>query len=441
MGTRLVNDESPACREKIATNIELLIKQLPNESRLQLIDIVTMLLKDKKLVHREMAAQLIIRFINATDRDFITPRMSSLLELLLKSITNTDDEPGKFVRVKRLKMDNNNDDNEMESSVVDERDQQIVEDHHLIQSLNAIIKIFEYNDGIVLKDESNKATINEIGYKVHILLSHDHTWVRMRSLKIINILIRNLDVTRIKDIIINDENVMNENDEIPFLQSKSQFQSVAFDMSVQLKPDVEHELLTAILENLIDISKILKDIPFTGMVNDKKDFNLLWMIRRLRYAIHAEIATTKASFVLRKSIFNFFNDLLDIIDRKTLMKLASSLLTPMLREMVDGEHVIEELKQVAMQTGNRIKTLIGLQEYDKVRLELQSKMLRKRVDRRKSLAQEKINNPVKAASRTIRKQLKKQDSKKRKRKEIQEGIILPKKKRKIYNNLMTDTYE
>lgn len=435
-----MNDESPSCREKIATAIELLIKQLPNESRLQLIDIVTMLLKDKKLVHREMAAQLIIRFINATDKDFITSKMSSLLELLLKSISNTDDEPGKFVRVKRLKMDNA-DDNEMESSVVDERDQQIVEDHHLIQSLNAIIKIFEFNDGSVLKDANNKSTIDEIGYKVHSLLPHDHTWVRLRSLKVINILIKNLDLARIKDIISNDEVVMGENDEIPFLQSKSQFQSVAFDMTVQLKPDIEQELLKAILENLIEISKILKDIPFAGMVNDKKDFNLLWMIRRLRYAVHAEIATTPSSCVLRKSIFNFFNDLLDIIDRKTLMKLASSLLTPMLREMVDGEHVIEELKQVAMQTGNRIKTLIGLQEYDKVRLELQSKMLRKRVDRRKSLAQEKINNPVKAAARTIRKQLKKQDSKKRKRKEIQEGIILPKKKRKIYNNLMTDTYE
>jgi U3 small nucleolar RNA-associated protein 20 len=66
-----VNDESPLCREKIATAIELLIKQLPNESRLQLIDIVTMLLKDKKLVHREMAAQLIIRFYCVENVKFI----------------------------------------------------------------------------------------------------------------------------------------------------------------------------------------------------------------------------------------------------------------------------------------------------------------------------------------------------------------------------------
>lgn len=428
------------CREKISLAIELLIKQITSESRIQLFDIVIMLLKDKKLVHREMAAQLIIRFINASEKDFMATRLTNLLELLLRSVSNTDDEPGKFVRVKRLKLAED-DVNGSDANVMDERDQQIIEDHHLIQSLNAIIKIFEFMDEKVPKDVNNKSVINEIGYKVHVLLSHDHTWVRLRSLKIINLIIKNMHIDKIVDVIKNDQTVLNENDEITFLHSKSQFQSVAFDMAVQLKPGIEQDLLASILENLLEISKILKDVPFSNMIDDKKDFNLLWMIRRLRYAVHAEVATTPSCCVLRKSIFNFFNNLMDVIDRKMLMKLASSMLTPMLREMVEGEHVIEELKQVAMQVGNRIKTLIGLEEYDKIRMELQSKMLRKRVDRRKSLAQEKINNPVKAAARTIRKQLKKNDLKKRKRKEIQDGIILPKKKRKIYTNSMTDTYE
>ncbi|KAG5671655.1 hypothetical protein PVAND_001845 [Polypedilum vanderplanki] len=443
LGTRLVNDDSPNCREKIALALELLIAQVSNESKLQLYDIVIMLLKDKKLVHREMAAQLIIRFINAAGKDFIISRMANLLSLLLKSITNTlddsDDEPGKYVRVKRQKL---NDDDDDDANMIDIRDQQTIEDHHLIQTLNAIIKIFEYDEGAIMKDENSGYTIDEIGYRVHTLLSHDHTWVRLRSLKIINLLIKRLDLVRVHEILKNEVQKDEENGEyVKFLYSKMQFQSVAFDMVVQLKSDVEQELLTAIFETLIEISKVLKDLPFTGMINDKKDFNLFWLIRRLRYAIHNEIAAAPNSCVLRKSIFHFFNNLLDIIDRKTIMRLASSMLTPMLREMVEGEHVIDELKQVAMQVGNRIKTLIGLQEYDKVRMELQSKMLRKRVDRRKNLAQEKINNPAKAAARTIMKQLKKKDNKRQKRKEIQEGIVLPRKKRKIFGNSMTDTYE
>lgn len=404
---------------------------MPNNSKQQNFDIVITLLGDRKLVHREMGAQLTIRFINACCSDFMAPKIPTLLNLLVKSMTFDDDEPGKFVRLKRAKYE------EDDEEVIDARDQQTIEDHHLFQTLNAIYEIMEY--GNVMKNTENQSTISEIGFRAHSFISHDHMWVRLKALKIVNLILKNLDCQKILDVLNSEEEV--KYDKIEFLHSKAQFQSMAFDMVVQLKPDVEQELLAAIIEDLLEIAKILKNIPITGAVNDKKDFNLLWLIRRLRYAIHAEIATAPSSIILRKAIFNFFNSLLDIIDRRLIMKLASSMLTPMLREMVEGEHVIEELKQVAMQVGNRIKTIIGLQEYDKIRLELQSKMLRKRVDRRKALAQEKINNPIKAATRNIRKQLKKQDNKKRKRKDLQDGIILPRKKRKIFGNTMNDTYE
>lgn len=392
------------------------------------------MLKDKKLVHREMAAQLIMRFINACSSEFVVPKITNLLKLLLNSLdaAANDEEDGKFVRVKRAKIDEKEEEEEAE----DDRDQQTIEDHHTIQTLNAIIKIMEYEN--VMKNAENQSTINEIGFKAHGLIPHDHVWVRLHALKIINLILKNLDIEKIVVVLKAQEISPNNNE---FLHSKSQFQSMAFDMCVQIKPGVDQILLDSILENLLEVAKLIKDIAIVGGFSDKKDFNLLWLIRRLRYAVHAEIATTPSNPTLRKAIFYFFNNLMDIIDKRMISKLANSMLTPMLREMVEGEHVIEELKQVAMQVGNRIKTIIGLQEYDKVRLELQSKMLRKRVNRRKSLAQEKINNPVKAATRNIMKQLKKQDNKKRKRRDIQEGIILPHKKRRIFGNAMNDTYE
>lgn len=391
------------------------------------------LLKDKKLVHREMAAQLIIRFINACSSEFVAPKIPCLLKLLLTSLdAYNDEEVGKFVRVKRAKID----DDEVDDDDDDDRDQQTIEDHHTIQTLNAIIKIMEYDDAI--KNVEIQSTINEIGFKAHALIPHDHVWVRLNALKIIKLIIKSLDVEKILNRLKNQE-ISQEDDK--FLHSKSQFQSMTFDMCVQIKPGVDQVLLDSILDLLLEVAKIIKDIAIVGGFSDKKDFNLLWLIRRLRYAVHAEIATTPSIPVLRKAIFHFFNNLMEVIDKRMIIKLSNSMLTPMLREMVEGEHVIDELKQVAMQVGNRIKTIIGLQEYDKIRLELQSKMLRKRVNRRKSLAQEKINNPVKAATRNIMKQLKKQDNKKRKRRDIQEGIILPHKKRRVFSNTMNDTYE
>lgn len=437
LATRLINDESPVCRESIAEALELLIKQIPNNVREQNFNIVLSLLKDKKLVHREMAAQLIIRFINTCNRDFILPKISNLLNLLLNSLTTDDDEPGKFVRVKRTKINYEDDDDNR--NIDDERDQQTTEDHHLIQTLNALIKVMEYEN--VMKSNDNQSKINEIGHKVHLLISHDHIWVRLLSLKIMNLIISNLSQEKIINIFENDDENLSEE----FLHSKSSFQATTFDMCIQIKPGIDQNLIDAILECLLNVAKRIKDIEITGGFSDKKDFNLLWIIRRLRYAVHAEIASAPSSITIRKSIFVFFNNFIDIIDKRMLMKLAKSMLTPMLREMVEGEHVIEELKQVAMQVGNRIKTIIGLQEYNKIRLELQSKMLHKRVNRRKALAQEKINNPIKAATRTIVKQLKKQDKKKRRRQELQDGIILPRKKRRIFSNnggnAMNDTYE
>lgn len=112
-----------------------------------------------------------------------------------------------------------------------------------------------------------------------------------------------------------------------------------------------------------------------------------------------------------------------------------------MREMVEGEHVIEELKQLAIHVGNELRKKIGMAEYDKIRLELQGRMLKKRVERRKTLAQDKINDPAKAANRKIFKQLKKSEVKKRKRQSLQDGIVLPKRKRRTIEGSFNDTYE
>lgn len=435
-----MNDDSPVCREKIAEVLELLIKQLDGNPRQQIFDIVVLLLKDKKLTHREMAAQLVVRFVNAEGSEF-NKKTSIILPLLLQSLTmfetsedDDEDTPGKFVRIKKPRLD---EDVEISEDI---EDQQSTEDHHVIQTLSAIIRIFEH-DASVLKDETHRSTVDMVGCQAQGYLSHDHVWVRLRALRIIKLLITSQDAEVLEKILLDKDATDDSTTEKPFLHSKTQLRSLLFDMVVQLKPDIDQEVLDAIMENVLEVAKIIRKVPFSGMVNDKKDFNLMWLVRRLRYAVHSEISTAPSSTTIRKSVFGFFHSLLEIVDIKVLRQLASSMLTPMLREMVEGEHGIEELKVIAKQAADKIKSKIGLQEFDKIRLELQSKMLRKRVDRRKDLAQEKINNPAKAATRTIAKQLKKSDSKKRKMQHFKEGIILPRKKKRIFGSGMNDTYE
>lgn len=295
LGTRLVNDESPECRAKLADGLETLIQKIDNNPRQQLFELVLMMLKDSKLVHREMAAQLCTRFINAEGPEFIK-RIPIILPALIKSMKNvsTDDEnpendnSGKFVRVKRQKLDLDEDATEEE-----ENDQQSIVDHHLIQTLSTIIKIFEL-DSSLLQDEKFKQEVDEIGYQAHQLLSNDHVWIRLRALKIISLMLKDLDIEKIES----------EDKPREFMYNNKELKSIAFDMCVQVKPEIEVEILTLIMQNLLYVANILKEVEIGDVVNDKKDFNLLWLIRRLRYAVHAEIAKTPNVILLVSIVFS-----------------------------------------------------------------------------------------------------------------------------------------
>ena len=281
LGTRLVNDESPECRAKLADGLETLIQKIDNNPRQQLFELVLMMLKDSKLVHREMAAQLCTRFINAEGQEFVT-RIPIILPALIQSMKNVSvdeddgDSGGKFVRVKKPKLDLAE-----EATEEEENEQQSIVDHHLIQTLSTVIKIFEL-DNNVLQDEKFKQDIDEIGYQAHQLLSNDHVWIRLRALKIISLMLNDLDI----------EKIDSEDKPRQFLYDNKELKSVAFDMCVQVKPEVETDILALIMQNLLYVANILKEVEIGDVVNDKKDFNLLWLIRRLRYAIHAEIAKT-----------------------------------------------------------------------------------------------------------------------------------------------------
>jgi U3 small nucleolar RNA-associated protein 20 len=422
LGTRLVNDESSECRKKIAESIELLIKHVSSDSREQMFNIIAMLLKEKNDLHKEMAAQLTIRFCKSGEIEFLTPKLPTLLKLLSNSITEyfNSNEPGRFVRIKKLKTENAYVNSGEDSN----------RDHLLIQSLIAANSLMEYNDANLFKNDYNLGAIHEIGIEAKSFLSHDHTWVRIYALKILNMIISNTNFERIEKCLINEDDASTITNDFFLIRNKSAFQSLVFDVLVQLKPDVDAELLKVINEFLLIVAKVIKNIPFNAIVNDKKDFNLMWLIRRLRYAIHSEIATTPSLCIVRKSVFNFFINLLNISGHEVIVKLSNSILKVVLREITDGEHVIDELKQIGIVVCNNLKLIIG-KEFEKIQSAFQLQTLYKRVNRRKVLAQEKIKNPEKAAFRAISKQLKKQN---RKRK-INDNLGLQKKRKINYHEM------
>jgi U3 small nucleolar RNA-associated protein 20 len=123
-----------------------------------------------------------------------------------------------------------------------------------------------------------------------------------------------------------------------------------------------------------------------------------------------------------------------LLEPDAIKAVAKSLLTPLIREMADGDHVNKTLQNQAVKVGNSIKAKIGDNEYSKLLLELQSRMNIKKLERKKQIAQDKVKNPMKAAIRKESLQKRKKEGLKRKKELIRENKI-PKPKRKRMEDL------
>lgn len=78
----------------------------------------------------------------------------------------------------------------------------------------------------------------------------------------------------------------------------------------------------------------------------------------------------------------------------------------------DDQNIDTELRQLAMRVGSRFRKRIGSDVYDKLRAGAQMKLMVRRAERRKIIAQEKIHDPIRAAKRKVATQERKKSAKK-----------------------------
>lgn len=81
-------------------------------------------------------------------------------------------------------------------------------------------------------------------------------------------------------------------------------------------------------------------------------------------------------------------------------RLAPAFLQALVREMSEEDQNVDpELRQLSLRVGSRLRKRIGAETYDKLRNVVQNKLMVRRAERRKAVAQEKIHDPVRAAKR------------------------------------------
>lgn len=324
-GSRLINDESAECRQHIADCIETLLARIDSNQRDELFAIVLTLLNDDKSCHREMAALLCTRFINAEKKKFadrIPNILPTLIATLSLSRSGGSQIAGKFVRNPNAAQCINSDDENDEEDPDQVEEKQRMIDHQLIQLQNTILKIFETFSN-VLSDYPQYA--DELAYESQKLLGYEHVWVRLNALKALQLIMRNIDSDDIQQKLITGKTKRNRSNQLDYLytNSEQEIKSLILDLCAQMIPEqTDKEMADGVTTVLLFIANILKNVPIGAAVscerdadadddddgdgdgekdsgaNDKRRVNLPWLLRRLRYVIHAEVAKAPQNIIL-----------------------------------------------------------------------------------------------------------------------------------------------
>nr|XP_029728237.1 small subunit processome component 20 homolog isoform X2 [Aedes albopictus] len=408
VGIRLVNEESPDCRALVAQSLESLLSRIDKSCYDELLELILTMLQGAKISHRELAAQLIIRMVNVEKESF-SGRLMKVLPALLYTITDMNEEStGKFVKLKSSAAPLGDDSSEHEKA----------KDHSLVQTLNAFTRIFEACPH-VLSSVQHGDFIDELAYNLQSLMAHGHQWVRLAALKLLGLILNAIDFDTVHKILQAEECDVKQ--QYIYGNPRSDARSLVLDMCSQLVPaETEDDVASLVTQNLLLIANILKVIPLqsdaTNLKHDdaSKDVNLSWLIRRVRYVVQSEVAKAPKSIVLRKHMFQWMEALVDLLDESMVVSLAPSILSPVTRELSDQDHLDKAVKQIVIRLGNRVKSKIGSEKYDEIRLRMQTKILEKRSVRQRTVAVEKINNPVQAAKRKLAVKNRKKEAKKQK---------------------------
>lgn len=305
-GSILINDESAECRQHVAECLETLLIRIDVNQRDEMFAIVLTLLKDDKSSHREMAALLCTRFINAEKQTF-SPRIEKVLPILITTLCTSS--AGKYVRATNRNHDDDDDDeNESHNETPDNHEEmQRLLDHQTIQLQNTILKIIQTYDHVIT---DMPQYIDELAYESQKLLAHEHVWVRLNALKILQFILQNVDIEVIHNTLMNRESNENQSNYI-YSNPEQELKSLTLDLCAQLIPDqTDAEIAQEATAILLLVANMVKNVPYGAAADNDKDddddesksirrtVNLPWLLRRLRYVIHAEVAKAPQSIVL-----------------------------------------------------------------------------------------------------------------------------------------------
>ncbi|KAK7865447.1 hypothetical protein R5R35_002325 [Gryllus longicercus] len=423
IGAALVNDERASCKKMAAKCLKILIEK-DETDRDRLFNMSFLWMKDQKIGHRCLGAQICGIFVEVETEKFLR-RLEELLPVIQTQLTarmNLLYAPGKCVRLAQ---------EQNESEEVKEKKLRL-EDHCIFQVLQLIKKICSLCPAF-LKDEVWMSHVENIAEAAQSLLSHPHQWIRLEASAVLGFVFASLDIKALVQAVSSSSFIEGR---YLFHDTGNKLKSLVLDFCDQLIPNSESpHLIEQVTKNLAFLCRVIRELPEDVELpkDDGFKISLLWLIRRMRKIVNMEIVTCPSSYILREAVFKWIGALVVDLTKEQLLLVISQVLAPLAREILLEDDTHPELLRLAKGVAKIIKKKIGEEEYSNQLSKLQMRISTKRAMRKNERAKEVVNNPVVAAKRKIKKQQKKKIMKKRKMDEWK-GRVAPRKKRKSNNN-------
>ncbi|KAJ8314703.1 hypothetical protein KUTeg_006853 [Tegillarca granosa] len=405
MSAALVNDDSAKCRKLTALAIKSLLEKIDHNTRNSLFSIAVKWFKDEKLRHQTLASQLCGLFVEVESGKF-EHHLSEILPLIEQQL-----EPGKF------------------ESIHNQSFEQDV-DHLLYNTLNTLCKILQECN--ILRSSKWTENMNVIWEHIEKHLLHPHVWVRLVSAQLYGLLFM---AWKPEDVIGSHDVQKQE-----YLQvgSYKKIETLAVLFCSQLQSQyLNEDLAGQVVKNIIFITKVAKCYHTSNKLeNERKTENdremeegneessdgqdwrrlsLPWLSRKMiREANHEAISTPKQT-IKRSSIFKWMAAVSLDLGADILPTILHILLPCLQREISDQTNTQDStLKNLAQEVVEILKRIVGVEVFTKVYNEVQKSRAVRKGDRKRQRALEAVSNPDIAARRKIKKNLAKQEAKKRK---------------------------
>lgn len=448
----ILNDDSASCKKMAALAVKSLLNKLDVQHQNSMFSLVNNWLTGEKMALRRLGTQMCGLFVEVEGEKF-TRRLEALIPLIEREIHTTNFED------------------------IEEEEDEKAADRLLFGYLTLVVKLIK--DCSFLELHKPADLLENIWGHIDSHLRYPHSWVWLTASQIFGLLFAAhkpedlLTLWRSQDhikkpkqpvaVVFLSSNLDKKMRELVLsfcYQLQSKFLDVASGEQVVknllyvakviylISPESDIADQTEKQEEVEDIEEEQEEVEGAeeettqNMEDDEEEMDkdhlevqeleeqqnenrppmLLWVMKKLSLLAKREAANTPKVHLKRTCVFKFLGAIAVDLGKDRLGPYLTTIIAPLYREL-DSTYADQDptLKNLAQELIDLLKKLVGLERFSLAFVAVQKEATQRRASRKKHKAMQAVVNPDIAARKKVKKQLKKNDAKKRKIQSVRSG--------------------